>query len=401
MDLLRGIGKLEALPLEGRRVLIRADLDCPLTPDNRIADDAKLHAVLPTLKHVIAQGGKAVLAGSLGQPGGKRVPELSMAIVGERLAELLDQEVFLPEDTVGDGPRKVVMERVDGELVLLENLAFQPEEEADDDAFAQRLAQLCDLYVNDALGPSGRRLASVRGAARHVNLKAAGLLLHRELTCLNRIAGTPEAPFTVMVGGPSLSAKMGLMMALLGKAKTFLVGGGVASTFLAAKGLRVGRTAVEKDRLDAAKQFLSRAQLRGVEVILPVDVAVSDGDGVAMGGSAIVPADAVPSGGDIRDVGPETAAAFAKAIAGSKTVFWNGPLGAFEQAPFGEGTEKVAKALAHSRATSIVAGTDTAAAVSRLVLTPFLTHVSGGGDSALALLEGREVPGVEALRELD
>ncbi len=400
MDLLRGITKLESMPLEGRRVLVRADLDCPLTPEGRLADDSRLQAILPTVRHIVAQGGKVVLAGSLGQPGGRRVPDLTMAPVGERLAEMLDQDVFLPEDTVGDGPRKVVMERVDGEVVLLENLAFQPEEDADDDVFGQRLAMLCDVYVNDALLASGRRLASTRSVAKHVNQKAAGLLLHRELTCLNRIAGTPEAPFTLLVGGARLSDKIGLMNTLLGKVKNVLVGGATAATFLAARKMKVGKTPVEKERFEAATQFLSRARLRGVEVILPTDVVVGTGkDGVIE--TSLVPVAEVPSDAEILDVGPETVAAFSKVLAASRTVFWNGPLGAFEQAAFREGTEKVAKALARSRATSIVAGTDTVAAVTRLVLTPFLTHVSGGGDAALALVEGRDVPGVEALRDLD
>ncbi len=400
MDLLRGITKLESLPLEGRRVLVRADLDCPLTPEGRLADDARIQAILPTVRHAIAQGAKVVLAGSLGQPGGRRVPELSMAVVGERLAELLDQEVFLPEDTVGDGPRKVVMERVDGEVVLLENLAFQPEEEADDDVFAQRLAMLCDVYLNDALFASGRKLASTRSVPKHVNLKAAGMALNKELTFLNRIAGIPEGPFTLMVGGARFSDKIGLMNTLLGKVKTVLVGGATAATFLAARGVKVGLTPVEKERFEAASQFLSRARLRGVDVQLPTDVVVSDGIGESAEVSTVA-VEAIPSGAQILDIGSDTAAAFAKALAASRTVFWNGPLGACEQAPFREGTEKVAKALARSRATSIVAGTDTVAAVSRLVLTPFLTHVSGGGDAALALVEGRDVPGVEALRDLD
>jgi phosphoglycerate kinase len=401
MDLLRGITRLETLPLEGRRVMVRADLDCPMTPEGRVADDSRLHALLPTIRYAITQGAKVVLAGSLGQPAGRRVPELTMAPVGERLAELLDLEIFLPEETVGDGPRKVVMERVDGEVVLLENLAFQSEEESDDDVFAQRLAVLCDVYVNDALLASGRRLASTRSVAKHVNMKACGLLLQKELTSLNRItAGSPEGPFTLLVGGARFSEKIGLMNILLGKVKNVLVGGVTAATFLAARGVAVGRTQVEADRFELANQFLSRARLRGVEVLLPVDVVVA---GSACDGSdaQVVPVELIPPEAQILDVGPETVSIFAKAIAASRTVFWNGPMGACEQPIFREGTEKVGKALARSRATSIVAGGDTVAAVARLVLTPFLTHVSGGGDSAMALVEGREVPGVEALRDLD
>jgi len=202
------------------------------------------------------------------------------------------------------------------------------------------------------------------------------------------------------VGGARFSDKIGLMNTLLGKVKTVLVGGATAATFLAARGVKVGLTPVEKERFEAASQFLSRARLRGVDVQLPTDVVVSDGIGESAEVSTVA-VEAIPSGAQILDIGSDTAAAYAKALAASRTVFWNGPLGAFEQAPFREGTEKVAKALARSRATSIVAGTDTVAAVARLVLTPFLTHVSGGGDAALALVEGRDVPGVEALRDLD
>jgi phosphoglycerate kinase len=403
MDVYKGIRKMEDLLLDGRRVLIRVDYSVPLTPDGEIADDSRIEASLPTLRYAIEQGAKVVLASHLGKPRGKRVPELSMVTVGERLRELLARElerefeIFLPDECVGEGPRKVVMERVEGEVVLLENLGYYPEEEANDNVFAQRLAALADVFVNDAFGSSGRPVASLT-AARHFTEKGVGLLMAKELAFLSRIAGVPDQPLVVLQGGGRFSEKLAVLNGLLGKVKTIVLGGAVATTCLAARGLAVGRSKHEADRVEAAQNLMSRAKLRGVDCVLPLDAVVRRGDGEDAP-TEVVRVESIPEDGAIVDIGPETAAAYATVLKGARTVFWNGPMGVWEQKPFLAGTEAVAKAIARSSAVSVVAGGDTAAAVGRLVLTPFFRHVSTGGSSALTFLEGRDLPGLEAMRE--
>lgn len=398
MDVLKGIKSIEELSLEGLRVFIRVDFNCPLTSEGRVADDTRIQASLPTIKYAIEQGAKVVLASHLGRPKGKRVPELSMAPVGERLAEILNQEVFLPEETVGDGPRKVIMERVEGEVVLLENLRFQPDEEANDEAFAQRLAALADVYVNDAFGAAHRAHASVAALPKHFIHKGAGHLMLKELTHLGRLLQAPEQPFVVLVGGAKVADKIGVLTNLLGKVKAILIGGAMANTFLVAQGLSVGQSRFEADRVEVARNLLVKAQARGVEVLLPTDAVVAR-EASEEAPSEVVPVAGIPEDAMVLDIGPETARAYASRLAVAKVVFWNGPMGMFEKAPFVAGTETVGKAIAHSTCTSVAGGGDTVAAVARLGLRPFFTHVSTGGGASLEFLEGRELPGVEALRQ--
>jgi phosphoglycerate kinase len=400
VDLLRGIQSIETIPLEGRRVLVRSDLDCPLAGDDRVSDDSILQAALPTIRYGIEQGARIVVAAHLGNPGGKRVPELSILPVAERLADLLSKDVFVPEDCVGDGPRKLVMERVDGDVVILENLRFCSEEETNDDVFAQRLASLADVYVNDAFRASGTAHASVEAICRHVSVKAAGLQMVKELTSLGRVLVSPEQPFMVVLGGARASDKLGVLASLLGKARCICIGGAVATSFLAAKGLRVGRSEVEGERFEAISILLSKARIRGVDIVLPTDVLVCNDPDSGEAGE-IVPVHEIPPDGTIVDIGPESVREFASRLGAAKTVLWNGPMGMWERRQFLAGTEALGKAIAHSRATSIVGGEDTVAAVSHLVLKPFFSHVSLGGDSTLRFLEGRDMPGVDAIREVD
>jgi len=404
MDLLKGIRPMEDLLLEGRRVLIRVDFGVPLGPDGSITDDSRIVAAVPTIRQAIEQGAKVVLASHLGRPRGRRTVDLSMIGVGERLQELLtkelgkETEVFLPDESVGDGPRKVVMERVEGEVVLIENLRFHPEEEANDNLFAQKLSALADVYVNDALGASHRAHASVSGVARYFAEKGAGPGLMKELTVLSKLTGAPEAPYLVVAGGARFSDKVNYLSQLLGRVRAILAGGGVATTLLAARGLGMGGSKIETDRLEAAQNFLARAKLRGVDVLLPVDVVVAS-EASDEAATEVVRVEAVPEGALVLDIGPETTAMYASAIGGARTLFWNGPMGMFERRPFMGGTEAVGKAIARSSAMSVVAGSDTVAAVGRLVLRPFFRHVSSGGAAALLILEGRELPGLDALRE--
>lgn len=398
MDILRGIKSIEDLSIEGLRVFIRVDFNCPLTPDGRVADDTRIQAALPTIKYAIEHEAKVILASHLGRPKGKRVPELSLAPVGERLAELLNREVYMPEDTVGDGPRKVVMERMEGEVVLLENLRFQPEEEANDEAFAQKLASLADVYINDAFGAAHRAHASVAAMPKFFVHKGAGFLMLKELTYLGKLLTNPEQPFVLLVGGAKVSDKIGVLTNLLGKVKTILIGGAMANTFLVAQGKSVGASRFEADKVEVAKGLLTKAQARGVEVLLPTDVVVAK-EASEEAPCEVVPVDKIPKDAMVLDIGPETVQAFASRLNGARTIFWNGPMGVFEKAPFAAGTEAVGKAVAHSTATSVVGGGDTVAAVTRFGLRPFITHCSTGGGASLEFLEGKELPGVEALRQ--
>jgi len=405
MDLAKGIKSIEQFSLEGRRVLIRADFAVPLTPEGTIQDDSRIHAALPTIKYAMEQGAKVVLAAHLGKPKGKRVNDLSMLIVGERLQELLTRslgrevEIFVPDECVGDGPRKLIMERLDGEVVLLENLQFHPEEEANDGLFAQRLAALGDVYVNDAFAACHHAYASLSAVPRLFVEKGAGLALMKELSVLSRLLSAQvDAPFVVAVGGERFADKVGFMTNLLGRGRTVLVGGGTAVTLLSAQGLGVGRSKVDAERIEAARNFLSRARLRQAEVLLPVDLVVAR-EVSDEATSETVPSDSVPEDALILDIGPKTALMFATALGQARTVFWNGPMGVFERPRFRSGTEAVAKAIARSSGLSVVGGVDTVAAVARLVLTPFFRHVSLGGPATLMALEGRELPGITALRE--
>ena len=386
---------LADLDVAGKRVFVRADLNVPLAA-GRITDPTRIEATLPTIRHVLAQGGTPILASHLGRPKGKPNSELSLAPVAAFLRNALGTTVTLAPDCVGAPAEQAVAAVKPGDVVLLENLRFHPEEEKNDAGFAARLAQLADVYVNDAFGAAHRAHASTVGMVAHFRAKAAGFLLAREVEFLGKLLGKPETPFVAILGGAKVSDKIGVIENLLGRVQSFLVGGAMAYTFLRAQGKPVGRSRVETDRIDLARETLARAAGRGVAVHLPVDHLAAD-QPEANARVALASADAFPDDLMGVDIGPRTIEAYAREIAGARTVFWNGPMGIFEIEAFSKGTLAIAEALAACSGVTVVGGGDSVAALRKAGKTGAVTHVSTGGGASLEFLEGRALPGLAAL----
>jgi len=380
----------------GKRAIVRADFNVPLDGD-RITDDTRITAALPTIRALREAGAVVVLMSHLGRPKGKRDERYSLAPVARRLSELLKIEVPLLPDCVGPEIEAAVGRLKPGDVALLENLRFHPEEEANDAGFARGLAALGDVYVDDAFGSAHRAHASTEGIAHHLPA-VAGLLMERELSALGRVLGDPARPFVTILGGAKVSDKIGVIEHLLDKVDALLIGGGMANTFLAAQGHPVGKSLQEADKAALARQLLDRARERGVTIALPTDVVVA----AAMTAEAprrTTSADAVPDDLAIFDIGPETVARYAAIIAGARTIVWNGPMGVFEVAPFAAGTRAIAGAVADADAFSIVGGGDSVAAIAESGVADRISHVSTGGGASLEFLEGKELPGVAALDE--
>ena len=391
-----GIGKqtVRNIALAGERVLLRADLNVPLE-NGVVADDTRIRASLPTIQYLVEQGASVLVCSHLGRPKGERNPDLSLAPVAERLAELLGQPVAFAEDCIGPPAVEVAKGLDRGEVALLENLRFHPGEEANDRIFAATLGTLAHVYVNDAFGAAHRAHASTAGVA-YLLPGVAGLLLEKEVRYLGSLVADPPRPFAAIVGGAKVSTKIAAIDHLLPKLDRLLVGGGMANTFLKASGVDVGASLVEDDLLDLARDILARAGDAGVTVGLPVDAVVAtelSPDAQA----DTVPIDAFPPDRMILDVGPATLAAFEQALADAAAVVWNGPLGVFEIEQFAGGSFGLARILADLDATTVVGGGETAAVVARSGLAERFTHVSTGGGASLEMLEGRELPGVAAL----
>ncbi len=391
---------LDALDLAGKRVFIRVDFNVPLDEHGKVTDDARIRAALPTIRYAIDHKAKVILASHLGRPKGK--PEdrarYTLEPAAERLQELLKQDVILADDCVGDGVKKAVRDMKDGQVLLLENLRFHPEEEKNDEAFARELAGLADVWVNDAFGTAHRAHASTAGMAAFVKEKAAGFLIQKELQYLGKALGNPARPFVALIGGAKVSDKIKVLDALIAKADALLIGGAMAYTFLKAQGVPVGKSLVEEDKLELARQILERAQARHVDLLLPVDHVC--GDAPREDAKRVVVNDrAIPDGLMGLDIGPKTLDRYRQRILSAKTVFWNGPMGLFEQKPWAEGTLGVARAMAESAAVTVVGGGDSAAAVEEAGLVPRMKHVSTGGGASLEFLEGRALPGVKACEE--
>ncbi len=379
-----------------KRVLLRVDYNVPVDKDNKISDDSRIRASLPTVKYLLDHNAKLIICSHFGRPKGKVVESMRLAPEAKRLSELLGKPVQALKDCIGPEVESAVSQMKDRDVVLLENLRFYPQEEENDPNFAKSLAKLADIYVDDAFGAAHRAHASITGVAQQLPA-VAGFLMEKELNFLGRLLENPAHPFAAVMGGAKVSDKLGVIQNILSKVDALLIGGGMAANFLKAQGINVGASAVEEDRLEYTKEMIKKAQTQGVRLMLPTDVIVSEKleAGVA---SKTVPIKEIPANWVIADIGPATAEQFAQEIRKSKTVFWNGPMGVFEIDAFAQGTRKVAQALVESKATTVVGGGSTAEAADKMGLVNKLTHVSTGGGASLELLEGKELPGVAVLQ---
>ncbi len=380
------------IAVQGKRVLVRVDFNVPIQ-DGQITDDRRIREALPTIQYLLEQGATVILMSHLGRPKGRRDPQYSLRPVAQRLSELLGRPVRFLDDCIGDAVEQAVQAAAPGEVILLENLRFHPEEEANDPAFAQALARLGEIYVNDAFGSAHRAHASTEGVAHYLPA-VAGLLMEKELRYLSHALASPARPFIAILGGAKVHDKIGVIQNLLPKVDRLLIGGGMAFTFLKAQGYGIGRSLLDADSLEFARQVLQQA---GDKMVLPVDVVVAPAPESERW--QIVPVDAIPPDQMGLDIGPETVARFREIIRTARTIVWNGPLGLFERAPFAQGTRAVLQAVAESDAISILGGGDTAAAAEQLGFANRITHISTGGGAALEFLEGRELPGVAVLQD--
>jgi phosphoglycerate kinase len=387
--------------VDGRRVFVRADLNVPIE-DGRITDDTRIRASLPTIVSLLERGATVILASHLGRPRGKVNDALRLKPVADRLSQLLGRPVRMTGDALGPGVQVAVDKLRPGDLLLLENLRFHAAEEANDAEFAASLAGLADLYVNDAFGAAHRAHASTEGITHHLPA-VAGLLMEREVDALSRLLVRPPRPFHAVLGGAKVSGKLEVIEALLSRCQAVLLGGGMANTFLAARGLELGKSLVEQDQLANAQRIFGVARRKRVRLMLPTDAVVAP-QIHHRARTQVVPVDAVPKDQMIVDIGPDTRKAFAEHLAKAKTIFWNGPMGVFEVPQFAEGTRAIARTLAKRRSSgvvTVVGGGDSLAAVEQLGLAEKMTHVSTGGGASLEFLEGKTLPGVAALLPAD
>jgi phosphoglycerate kinase len=390
------IRTVNQIGLKGKRVFIRVDFNVPLDDQKSITDDTRILLSLPTIRFVIEAGGIVILASHLGRPKGKKDPQYSLAPIAIRLSQLLGKNVSLAGDCIGEEVQKKIAGIQEGEVLLLENLRFHPEEEKNDEAFSKALASFSDIYVNDAFGAAHRAHASTEGMTQYVKTLAAGFLMIKEIESLEKALVNPQKPYVAILGGAKVSDKIGVIQNLMNKVTTLLVGGGMAYTFLKAQGFEVGKSLVEEDQIRFSLDLLDKARGK-MNFILPSDhVAAERMDIQAK--RAVVTNEKIPPHWVCLDIGPETVRQFSEEIKSAKTIVWNGPMGVFEMAPFREGTFAIAKAIADSKAFSIVGGGDSVAAVNQAGVADKISHISTGGGASLEFLEGKKLPGIEALR---
>lgn len=390
---------INSVELKGKRVLVRVDFNVPLDDALQVTDDKRIVESLPTIKKIVGDGGKAILMSHLGRPKGKPTPKYSLKPAAERLSALLGKEVKLAPDCIGAETEALVNALKDGDVLLLENLRFHEEEEKNDETFAKALASLGDIYVNDAFGSAHRAHASTEGVTRFLKPAVAGYLMEKELNYLGRAVANPERPYCAILGGAKISGKIDVINNLIDKVDTLIVGGGMAFTFFKAQGLEIGSSLLEAEKLEMAKELLQKLQTSGKNFLLPIDVVVAP-EFKEDSPSVVVPVNQIPADKMGLDIGPETIKLFSNVIAASKTVVLNGPMGVFEFDAFAKGTMAVAGALADATTkgvVTVVGGGDSAAAIAKAGLETKVSHVSTGGGASLEFLEGKKLPGVEAL----
>jgi phosphoglycerate kinase len=389
---------IDQVDIAGKKVFMRVDFNVPLDKNRNIGDDTRVQAVLPTLKYALSEKAKIILASHLGRPKGKPDLEFSLAPVASRLGALLKKEVPLAPDCIGPEVERMVEALKPGDVLLLENLRFHKEEEKNDPGFAQSLAKLADVYVNDAFAVSHRAHASVEGMTKFFKDKAAGYLMRDELHYLGKVMEDPARPLVAVIGGAKVSGKLEVLQNLAPRVNKLIIGGGMAFTFLKAVGMNVGRSLVEEDLVKTAQGILEEASKKGVKVFLPVDCVVAEKmDPAAQ--TKVVPVDKIPGDGMGLDIGPETLNRFGEALKDAKTILWNGPMGVFEMEPFSKGTLGVIRYIVSSGAMSVVGGGDTDTAVHKSGQADKISYISTAGGAFLELLEGKKLPGVEALKD--
>ncbi len=387
---------IEDIQVTGKKVLVRCDFNVPMDENKVITDENRLRGALPTIKYLMEHGAKVILCSHLGRPKGEFNMKYSLKPVADRLSQLLGTDVKMAEDVIGPSARKLASELNDGEVMLLENVRFHKEEEKNDPAFSKELASLAEMYVNDAFGTAHRAHASTEGVAHLLHPAVAGYLIGKELSIMGKALEDPARPFVAILGGAKVSDKIGVINNLLEKVDTLIIGGGMSYTFQKALGGEIGKSLLEADKVDLAKELMQKAKDKGVKLLLPVDNEA--GDSFSNDAMRItVHSKEIPDGFEGMDIGPKTRVIFANEISGAGTVIWNGPMGVFEFENFAEGTREIAKAMAECKGVTIIGGGDSAAAVEQMGFADKVSHVSTGGGASLEFLEGKTLPGVAAL----
>ena len=394
------VASLTEADVSGKKVLVRADFNVPLDDNGNITDETRIKAALPTIKDLTGKGAKVILCSHMGRPKGEVKEELRLTTVAKRLSQLLGQEVIKTDDCVGDSVASTVSAMKNGDVILLENLRFHSEETSNDPEFAKQLASNADLYVNDAFGTAHRAHASTEGVTKYLSPSVAGYLIEKELDYLQDAVDNPKQPLAAIIGGSKVSSKIGVIETLLDKCDKLLIGGGMIFTFYKARGLSVGNSLVEEDKLELAKSLEAKAKEQGVELLLPTDVVVAD-NFAPDANSQTVSIDSIPDGWMGLDIGPDSIKVFQDALADCNAVIWNGPMGVFEFDKFAAGTEAIANTLANKPdAVTIIGGGDSVAAVEKVGVADKMSHISTGGGASLELLEGKTLPGIVALDDV-
>lgn len=387
---------MKDIELGGKRVFCRVDFNVPME-DGAVTDDTRIRAAIPTIEYLTSQGAKVILASHLGRPKGEVKEEFRLTAAGERLSQLIGKPVTKLDESIGSAVEEAIASMQDGDILLLENVRFHPGEEKNDPELAKQFAALADLFVNDAFGAAHRAHASTAGIADYLPA-VSGLLLEKELDVLGKALSDPDRPFTAIIGGAKVKDKIGVIDHLLDKVDNLLIGGGLSYTFSKAQGYDTGNSLLEEDKIELAASFIQKAKDKGVNLYLPIDAVIAD-EFSATANVQTVKIDAMPAGWMGLDIGPETAALYAKVIEQSKLVIWNGPMGVFEMEPFSQGTKQVAEAMARTEAYTVIGGGDSAAAVEKFNVADQMDHISTGGGASLEFMEGKELPGVSALND--